>query len=515
MASGSIKSWQVALLVASIIIILIPIITWRGFNTCIEKGTLRMTLSVEGPSADNKKASGRIMGEGAGNYRAKGYGVILYARTDRWYPEPSPGRKIGLRSDCSWEVDGVHDGYRYVAFLVGKDYQPPNLIDEEDSQEIRPLLPEDGEQIVAWMPLVSDRPTPMPPEGPKELATRWLTRQITPNDLVSDPLVDRAGLIISYRIPESDELHPVLLSRSWIFDDALATIGFASNGNIVEALTILNGLKGQIQDDGKAGFSYNTGNDWYHEYYRAGAIAWMGYAFVFYQQETGDAQSQATAERIAGYLLSLQDIEPANPSYGSIRTAPDVSSYATDHNIIAYFFLRDLGRLTGNDTYATRADLIRVSLLNHHWNEALGRFDWKIGDSSNGLMETASLGALFFAAQGDTVKAQNILDFVEDTYQPVPAATPVTGYAPYEDRSTIWTQGTLETALAYKRIGNEEKSRAIIEDIIKLQDGGGGIPYAMPQATVVTEEVFHEWPSAAGTAWLLIVLSDNRSFLGP
>ncbi len=514
MASRSIKAWQVALLAAASIIILIPIITWRNLNSCNEEGILRMTFSLEANSGENWEASGRIMGEGAGNYRTKGYKVILYAKTDLWYNEPTEGTRVRLRSDCSWNVKGVHDGHRYAAFLVRKDYQPPHAI-KDAGQTVRPPLPVDAEHIVAWMPWYSDTSSPRPPEGPEKRAIDWLTQQMTPNEQVPEPLVDRAGLIISYRIPESDELYPVFLSRSWVFDDALATIGLAAHENIMEALTISNALKGQIQDDGKFGFSYNIANDWYHEQYQTGAIVWMGYAFVFYQQETGDAQSQAAAERIAQYLLSLQDIDPASPSYGSIRAGPGVSLYATDHNIVAYFFIRDLGRLTGNAMYASRADLIKDSLLNHHWNEAQGRFYPAIGDSSNGLVEIDSLGALFFAALGDTSKAQSSLDFVERTYQPVPTAGDIAGYAPYDDRSTVWTQGSLEMALAYKRIGNEEKSRAIIEDIIGLQDPDGGVPYAMPQATVVTEEVFHEWPSVAGTAWLLIVRSDNERFLGP
>ena len=515
MTSRSVKAWQIGLLVAASIIVLIPIITWREFNTCPEEGTLRMTLSVEGNSKEDNEASGQIMGEGAGRYRTQGYKVILYSKTDLWYNEPSEGTEIRLRSDCSWRVTGVHDGHRYSAFLVEKNYQAPSTI-KEVGQAVRPPLPVDGEQVVAWMPWYSDNSSPRPEERTTTLAINWLTQQITPNMLIPKPLPERAGLIISYQIDESDELYPVFLSRSWIFDDALATLGLVASEHIMEALTILNGIEGQIQKDGKLGFSYNIANDWYHERYRSGAITWTGYAFVFYQQETGDAQSQATAERIAQYLLSLQDVDPASPSYGSIRGGPDVKWYATADNIVAYFFLRDLGRLTLNDSYATRADLIKRSLLKHHWNETQGRFDPAIGDSSNGLMETASLGALFFAALGDTSKAQSSLDFVERTYQAVLVPYDVTGYAPYEDRTTIWSQGSLEMALAYKRIGNVEKSQAILGDIIKLQKTEGGVPYAMPEATtVITEDVFHEWPSVAGTAWLLIVLTDNERFLGP
>ncbi len=513
----SIQKWQIALLIGSIIIILIPISTWRHFHTCNEQGALRMTISVEGNSLETREISGQIMGAGAGKYRAQGYKVILYAKTDIWYNEPTEGAEIRLESDCSWRVEGVHDGHRYAAFLVPKAYQQPGAINKTDPTDYPPLTV-DGKQIVAWMPWSPDSSRLTPAGGPKELALNWLIQQVTPNEIVPNPPADRAGFIISYHIPTSDEPHDFLFSRSWIYDNALAIISLVANGNIVEPRKIINALKGQIVEDGKFGFSYNTANDWYHEDYRSGAIAWLGYAFVFYQQETGDAQSQAVTEGIARYLLSLQNVNRASPSYGSIRDGPEVDWYSTEHNIIAYFFLRDLGRLTGNEVYITGAELVKASLLNYHWNEALGRFDLGDDGPANVLIDVPSLGALFLVAVGDTARARSNLEFVEQTYQnsqQAPGIGPVTGYAPYEDQSVVWSQGSLEIALAYKRIGDVAKSRTITEEIIKLQNSGGGVPYAMPQATVITEDVFYEWPSVAGTGWLVIVLSDDGRFLGP
>jgi hypothetical protein len=506
----SIPKSQLALLGALIIIVLIPLTTWSQFNACKEEGILHMLFT----SVENGRASGQIVGEGARWHRAQGDKVVLYSKTDIWYREPSEGAEIQLGHDCSWSVEGVHDGHRYVAFLVNKEYQPPGTIPVTTAAS-RPPLPIDGKHIIAWMFWSPDNSTPILTSGPQELAVNWLIEQIAPNVIVPNPLPNRAGLIISYQIPETDEAHPALFSRSWIYDNALAVIGFAANGNFAEALTILNALATQIKQDGRIGFSYKTEDNWYHENYQSGAIAWVGYAFVFYQQRTGDAQSQVAAERIARYLLSLQDTDSINPSYGSIRRGPNEPWYSTTDNIIGYFFLQDLGRLTGDAGYTEAAELIKASLLDHHWNDKLGRFDQGIGDPANGLVEANSLGALFLISVGETAKAQSGLDFVERRYRAVSAEGLVTGYAPYEDRSTVWSQGSLQMALAYKRSGDVVKSNTITEEIIKLQDTKGGVPYAMPKATVITEEVFQEWPSVAGTAWLAIILSDDGRFLGP
>ncbi|MCB0165809.1 MAG: hypothetical protein H6631_13020 [Anaerolineaceae bacterium] len=515
--------WQIALPVALLIILLIPVLTWPQFNACNNEGPLRLSIVVDGDSMS--RVSGQLMGEGASRYRAEGAKVALYAKTDLWYnstQESIEGVKMeqSLGVDCSWQIDQVHEGQMYAAFLVSDDYRQPNTIPKTSNIDLPPLAI-DGTHVLAWALWSAANPTGNPDPAllwPKNrrLAIAWLIRQITPNETVPQPLTDRAGLIIGYALPQTDEAYPYLFARSWIFDDALAGIAFTANANFGEAQAILNALKGQVQADGKLGFSYNTDNDWFHEYYRSGAIAWVGYALVFYQQKTGDAQSQAVAEQIAAYLLSLQNQTPDSPSYGAIQDDPAVSSFTTSQNIITYFFLRDLARLTSNDLYQTAADLIKTALLEQYWDEKQGHFVVGSDDTAAGLIESNSLGALFLEATGHPTKAQLSLDFVEQTYQPVLGPGPIDGYAPYADRSTVWSQGSLQVALAHRRLGNITKSQAILGEIIKLQDEEGGVAYARPKATITgTDEVFQEWASVAGTTWLAIVLADDEQFLGP
>lgn len=505
-------AWQNMLPIALTIIVLLLTLRLTSSNACVGEGFLRLTLSVESDSVENRVVSGRVMGEEASRYRTRGYKVILYAKTGFWYIESAEGAEMKLDDDCSWrKVSRYSEARMYAAFLVTGNYPLVPIIHKVRNTDLPPL-PVDGDQIITWM-LWSADSKPLS-EGTEAKAIYWLTQQIIPNDIVSNPLPERAGMIIGYEIPETSKAYRYLFARSWIYDDALAIVGFILSDHLEEALIILNALSGQIQDNGKLAFWYNTHNHEYSEGFRSGTIAWVGYVLIFYQQKTDDAHIQPMAERIARYLLSLQDMASTSPNYGSIRTDSGDFSYATIHNIIAYFFLRDLGRLVNNPVYTERADLIRDSLLNHHWNETLGRFDQMIGDAMDGLIEVGSLGALFCLAIGDVAKAQSCLNFVEKTYQPVKAAGDRPGYALYKDRSTAWSQGSMQMALAYKRIGNLEQANAIIKEIIRWQDAAGGVPYVMAEATVDTGETYYEWPSVAGTAWLIIALADDKDFLG-
>jgi len=512
---GSINwlTWQNVLPIALAAIVLLLILRPDNLNSCVSEGALRLTLTVEGDLVENKIISGRIMGKGADDYRAQGYKIILYAKTGFWYIESAEGAEIKLGDDCSWrKVSKYNEARMYAAFLVAGNYQWPPIIHKDHNTDLPPL-PVDGDQIITWM-LWSANSKPLS-DAPEAKAIYWLTQQITPSDIVPNPLPQRTGMIISYEIPETSKAYPYLFSRSWIYDNALASIGFLLSDHLKEALMILSALIGQIKSNGKLNFWYNTHNAAHSEDFRSGTIAWIGYTLTFYQHKTNDAHVQAVAERIAGYLLSLQDMVSTSPSYGSIRTNSSDFLYETNHNIIAYFFLRDLGRLAENMVYTEHANLIRDSLLNHHWNETLHRFDQKIGDAKIGLIEVESLGALFSLAIGDIPRAQNCLNFVEKTYQPVEATGGRFGYAFYKDRSTIWSQGSLQMALAYKRIGNLKQADSIIKEIMRWQDVAGGVPYVMPEATLETGETYYEWSSVAGTAWLILALSDNEFFLGP
>jgi len=345
------------------------------------------------------------------------------------------------------------------------------------------------------------------PTSKQDGALNWLQAQIVPNQIVPQPFFDRHGLIISYRIPKTDSHYPNLFARSWIYDDAIAVTAFTMVKDYASAKGILTALNAQIDSDGKLGFSYNTNDAWYHQYYRSGALAWLGYAICFYQQNTGDAEFKPMAESIASYLLSLQDTNAEGKSYGSVRGGPDVSWYSTEHNIGCYFFLRELSRIIGKALYTTTSNLIKASLLKNHWNASKGCFNQGIGDEANAL-DVASLGAMFLISIGEKEQAQQCLNFAEKAHF---THDSVDGYAPYEGKSLVWTEGTLQMAMAYRKLGNENRSQHLVNQIKMLQDAEGGIPYST--RTDLSIE-FQTWPSVAGTAWLVMMLFYDNSFLG-
>ena len=516
--------WHIYVLISLVLLLIaIPVSTWPYTHSCQEQGKLRLPFSVtEESEPKGRTAFGYLTGTEdfglgrASQYRADRYKIVLYAKTDFWYNTPvdKPGKpaETGLRSDCSWQLQDFHEGEYFAAFLVAPDYEQPAQI--TNTSNALPLIV-DGKQVV-WGSLWGANIIQEDNIAVNK-SLDWLVQQTTPNEIIPQPLAQRANLVVSYRIPADDELYSILYSRSWIPDNALAAIAMTTADQMGQATVILDAVTGQIEGNGRIAFVFKTDDEWYFENYRTDAIAWVGYAFTFYQQKSGDPRYQPEAEKIARYLLGLQDLDADSDSYGSLDRDPDVSEpkYVTADNIIAYFFLRDLNRLTGNARYHEAAERIQASLMNHHWNVEQNRFDQELHTKSELFLETAALGSVFLHAVGEPEKAQSSLAFVTDTYQPVAESPLRYGYAPYEDRRTVWLPGSLEMALAYERLGNSSLSQAIMEEISQIQTNSGGLPYAIPKATVLTEETYHTWPSVASTAWFIIVQLDEELFLAP
>jgi len=162
-------------------------------------------------------------------------------------------------------------------------------------------------------------------------------------------------------------------------------------------------------------------------------------------------------------------------------------------------------------------------------------------------LDCASWGSMFSLAVGKKDYARASLKTIEKKYRSsddltVSGIARVEGYKPYEARPVIedadarisefyfkdksgltwkdmdgvWGEGSLGVALAYLKQGDTGKARAIIGEMLKLQDEDGGVLY-------FTREIPHEfvsYPSVASTAWLAIVLSAaedaerNAGFMG-
>jgi len=404
----------------------------------------------------------------------------------------------------------------------------------------------------------------------EEQAVEWIKRRIVPNDIVPEPDPARRRLMISYDVPENDPAYPYIYSRSFIYDDALGAIALTMTGNYRESERTLSALGRLIREDGSLWFTYNTANSWPNEtdhegaIIRTGAIAWVGYAFTFYlnvrQQEdksflSTDIIAQKYlkySERLAEYVVQRQILSGSDMRYGLItggwglydvkikseEKTPDklipfeelhkteIKWVSMEHNIDIYFFLRDLGRLTGKKVYVDAAEMVKKGLM-RLWNEESGQFirgvkGNQVADAALPL-DGASWGALFLFSTGENLKAEKCLNTIDENF--FCDTGTLRGYKPYykgtvyEDKEVnafyfpedpekqwgeidiVWGEGTLGVGAAYVKAGKIKKALKITESIMLLQKEGG-----FKYASNTVPYQFNDYPSIASTAWFVIAL---------
>ncbi|HVH10404.1 MAG TPA: hypothetical protein VM736_11455 [Gemmatimonadales bacterium] len=394
-------------------------------------------------------------------------------------------------------------------------------------------------------------------------AKRWLESRVTPNRVVPSPDASRRGLLVSYEL--SPAVQPSGYHRSATYDDAVAALAFLATGDHDRAAFTLHALTRLLRPDSSVWFTYNTANNWPTErdhesaLVRAGTVSWVGYALTLYATRPpapapGTAAERertlflSTAKQLAHYLMSLQVNDSLDPrdgllrlGYGWITLAYDTAAHrvveryrdspvggvSTENNIAAWFFLRRLGAVSGDRAVSGVAERIGRALPAAAWSDELGQFIEGFGDDGTSdpakALDCASLGALFLLAQGDTVRARRALAAAERYY--ASRSGSATGYRPYADQRVygneavgrfffperpqtewrelpvVWSEGSLQVALAYLRLGRRDEARRLLDGVDPLQERTGGVRYA-------SLDVPHELAdvaSVAGSAWLILV----------
>ena len=87
----------------------------------IDEPSIQITLIP--PKGEGPDSNGTIGGKASGP-SLKECKVVIFARTDKWYVQPtvaSPDTPIG--EGGKWETD-IHLGYEYAALLVKSSYEP-------------------------------------------------------------------------------------------------------------------------------------------------------------------------------------------------------------------------------------------------------------------------------------------------------------------------------------------------------------------------------------------------------
>jgi hypothetical protein len=357
-------------------------------------------------------------------------------------------------------------------------------------------------------------------------------------------------------------------ARAFLYDAALAACAFTVSGHYERAVSILRTLGNLYREHDQLWFSYETDGPWPTggssgtAVVRSGAVAWVGYAATFYLRLTAErAESMpdealrgdllALARRSAEFLLELRVGDPADKRHGLVTGGgggylptdggPGASELfqvgrvqwvSTEHNLDAYFLLRDMYLLTGAQQYADVAEGIASGIASM-WSDRAAQLIQ--GMDGSGVadtqlpLDTASWGALFYSARDDEDRARTSLAAVDRRFAVrhgerrgfLPYAADKAVYADPErsvrhfgrvnatwgDVGPIWTEGSLGVAAAHARIGNENRAAGILEEMHAFQEPNGGIRYADREIP----GIFTTHRSVAATAWYVLsahILSD-------
>jgi len=97
----------------------------------------------------------------------------------------------------------------------------------------------------------------------------------------------------------------------------------------------------------------------------SGPNIWLGISVAQYTHKTRDFSYINIAEDIAREIIRLQNEDPE----GGLRGGPDVSWYATEHNLDAYAFFNMLYKLTQKPAYKDARDKVMHWLLKHTYDK--------------------------------------------------------------------------------------------------------------------------------------------------
>ena len=525
-------------------------------------------VSFNGPHGD--EYVGPVSGEWGNLAKPSDYRVAVFSESDVPYLQGV----YPLDPEGSWESgeDIAHEG-RKIAKLVKVSNEEVVAISggghtKIAGVEVRLFLRTDVDYLQQSVPLYSDGSWASDgPIGAGQTIARLVksssSRTINTSEWLSS--IPYKGLIRSFWVPQDDADYGYegtapsayqpgyrIEQRSWIYDDALASLAFTQAGEPLRAEAILERLQDWQAPDGSLPFSFDVYVGQVAESYRrSGALAWVGTAAVEYERATSDTQFRSLAIGIADYLLSLQaskrnSFDVDDPRYGSVLGGvgwydegyvyhdEPVAWASTEHNIDAYFFLRDLSALIGSREYRNAATLVKQSLLTNHWNSGQQRFNQ--GVSSTGAdtakaLDLGTWGGLFLDAIGETEKAESSLEFAEqfrvnntsidislypDSYNlSYSSPGPISGYRPYLEGegyegapAVVWAEGTWGAILLKERLGLEVGADLESMSLIQEADPRGGFVQVTEGRRPLPYE-FHVWPAVAGTAWAAIVLGDD------
>ena len=291
-----------------------------------------------------------------------------------------------------------------------------------------------------------------------------------------------------------------------LYDNALSALLFTKSGETERAEYIFDFFESKIDAElrnGTGGFyqfrdkSGENGNRVW-----MGDNAWLLIAINYYHKITGSQKYKELAVDLADWLRTLQDHDGGlwggqNENETPIPKVPEgiitafcaVKGYDDFHkNMLSYLFenrwhepKRVLTAWPENPTYTHALDL-----------HALSQLIFDDFPSAN-LKQTESM---YFTTQWSTLTGHE-----------------VSGYCFDEDKDVVWLEGTAQMAVAYNKIENHEKAKALIAELEKtfifssMTENAKGLPYTTNYGSTYGANLLWDHadtaPAVSSTIWYL------------
>jgi len=305
-----------------------------------------------------------------------------------------------------------------------------------------------------------------------------------------------AGLLDSFVEDRTD--------YSYTYDNALAAMAFLSAGDRLSAQRVLDGFVGIGPAPG-GGFlhRYRTTGTSAGGILAAGHNAYLLQAMNLFSWRTGDHRYDSIARGIADLLLTLQD-----STDGGVFGRPGVAWKSTENNLAAYSAVANLALVQNLPAYGIRATQIGDFLVRECWNGTrflTGKNDPMI------VTDVQALGTQVLGA-GYSNGSFWVESYTKAT-QRYSGKKQVTGFDLNTDRDTVWTEGTLQQALAFWLAGDNARFGFYRTESEKLLQASGAFWAASNRGTTGFGEFFERWQAVAPTAWYLFV-SNQDNVLG-
>lgn len=219
----------------------------------------------------------------------------------------------------------------------------------------------------------------------------------------------RTGLVMSFE-GDSD-----ISGWAFTYDQSLVIQAFTNFGDLERARKVLEFFNNRAEKkDGLFLNAYYANDGTPAEYIvHCGPNIWLGIAALQYTYKTGDKKYLNLAESIAEGIINLQRQDPE----GGLRGGPDVTWYATEHNLDAYAFFDMLYTFTAKRIYAEARDKVLDWLVKNTYNKTDIPIKRGKGDSTIATdtyaWSIAAIGPDKLASLG--MDPDKIMDFAEKT----------------------------------------------------------------------------------------------------